>query len=55
MITTFTKDETTQLIEGPTGKLELIVGEPAEETRSAWGIVVSSASPLWRYDCTTKW
>ena len=38
MITTLTK-EITQLIDGPTGKLEVAVGEPTIEPRNAWGIV----------------
>lgn len=39
MITTLTKTETTQLIAGPAGQLELVVSEPTHTPRSAWGIV----------------
>lgn len=42
MITTFTAlhaTETSTLIDGPAGKLEMIVGEPTGESRGAWGIV----------------
>lgn len=39
MITTLGTTEATQEIQGPAGKLELIVGEPTSVARSAWGIV----------------
>lgn len=39
MISTLTKQETTQLIRGPEGQLEVLVSEPTEEKRSAWAIV----------------
>lgn len=39
MITTLTQHETTEVINGPAGKLELIVAKATEAPRSAWGIV----------------
>lgn len=39
MISTLTKQETTQLIRGPEGQLEILVSEPTEEKRSAWAII----------------
>lgn len=39
MITTLTKQETTELINGPSGKLEVVMAEASEKERSAWGIV----------------
>ena len=39
MITTLTKDETSHLIDGPAGKLELITAELKGKPRGAWGIV----------------
>lgn len=39
MIRTQTKDETTYLINGPVGKLELMVAKPTGPQRSAWGII----------------
>lgn len=39
MISTLTKQETTQLIHGPEGQLEVLISEPTEEKRSAWAIV----------------
>ena len=39
MITTLTQHETTRLIQGPAGKLELAIAEFAEKTHGAWGIV----------------
>lgn len=38
MMTILTK-EITQLIDGPAGKLEILVTEPTAEKRNAWGIV----------------
>jgi len=38
MITILT-NEATQLIKGPTGQLELAIGEPLAEEREAWGVV----------------
>jgi alpha/beta superfamily hydrolase len=39
MITTLSPNETTELIHGPAGQLEVIVATPIEKERSAWGIV----------------
>lgn len=39
MISTSTKHETTELIDGPAGKLEVLVAKAIGEERSAWGIV----------------
>lgn len=39
MITTLTQHETTELIPGPVGKLEVIMAKPTETERNAWGIV----------------
>lgn len=39
MITTHRTTETSTLIEGPAGKLELIIGEPALRESRAWGII----------------
>lgn len=39
MITTMTQTETTTIINGPAGKLEVVVGEPIGEARGALGIV----------------
>ncbi len=39
MITTLARHETTELIRGPEGQLEILVSEPTEEKRSAWAIV----------------
>jgi alpha/beta superfamily hydrolase len=39
MITTVMTKETTQLIDGPAGKLEIAIGGPINGSHSAWGIV----------------
>ncbi len=39
MIVTTLATEKTELINGPAGQLELAIGEPTGEERSAWGIV----------------
>lgn len=39
MITTQIQGETTELIQGPAGKLELVMAEPTAEARNAWGVV----------------
>lgn len=39
MITTLSTTEKTETINGPAGLLELVVGEPTGEERSAWGVV----------------
>ena len=39
MITTLTKNETLLLIDGPAGKVELVLGTPEGKSNGAWGIV----------------
>lgn len=39
MITTLVRQEVTELINGPAGKLEIAMSEPTTMPRSAWGIV----------------
>lgn len=39
MLSTLAKTETLQLIDGPAGKLEVVLGEPTGEERHGWGIV----------------
>lgn len=39
MISTLAKLETVQLIPGPSGKIEAVLGEPTGTPRQAWGIV----------------
>lgn len=39
MISTLTKQETTQLIQGPAGQLEVILSKPTGKAKRAWGIV----------------
>lgn len=39
MITTLTQHETSEIIDGPAGKLEIIVATPTTEPRNAWGVV----------------
>jgi len=39
MFTTLTKNETEHTIQGPSGELELVKGEPTGTPRSAWGVI----------------
>ncbi len=39
MFTTLTKHETSQLIDGPAGKLEMVIGQPIGKPIHHWGIV----------------
>jgi uncharacterized protein len=39
MISTLVSKETSQIIAGPAGKLEIMLSKPTTEERSAWGIV----------------
>lgn len=39
MITTLAKHETTELIQGPAGKLEIIIAKPRGRKQGAWGVV----------------